>query len=105
MSATVCAGAHAALPFSPAVLSPQRSADGGGLIRVLNLLRFAGTDLISNRIPDETTILAFRHLLEKHNLGEQTCSVGEEPAQSAGDADASGQVCGYNLDWDSWFNQ
>jgi IS5 family transposase len=27
--------------------------------------------LISDRIPDETTILAFRHLLEKHGLGEQ----------------------------------
>ena len=26
---------------------------------------------MSERIPDETTILAFRHLLEKHNLGEQ----------------------------------
>jgi transposase, IS5 family len=33
--------------------------------------RFAGIDLVSERIPDETTILAFRHLLEKHNLGEQ----------------------------------
>jgi hypothetical protein len=33
--------------------------------------RFAGIELISDRIPDETTILAFRHLLEKHKLGEQ----------------------------------
>jgi len=33
--------------------------------------RFAGIDLISDRIPDETTFLTFRHLLEKHNLGEQ----------------------------------
>lgn len=28
-------------------------------------------DLISDNIPDETTILSFRHLLEKHELGEQ----------------------------------
>jgi hypothetical protein len=28
-------------------------------------------DLISNRIPNETTILSFRHLLEEHGLGEQ----------------------------------
>lgn len=28
-------------------------------------------DLISDRIPDEPTILVFRHLLEKHNLGDQ----------------------------------
>jgi IS5 family transposase len=33
--------------------------------------RFAGIALISDRIPDETTILTFRHLLEKHDLGEQ----------------------------------
>jgi transposase, IS5 family len=33
--------------------------------------RFAGIELISDRIPDETTILTFRHLLEKHGLGEQ----------------------------------
>lgn len=33
--------------------------------------RFASIDLISDRIPDETTILSFRHLLEKHELGEK----------------------------------
>jgi IS5 family transposase len=41
------------------------------LIEVLTMRRFAGIALISDRIPDETTILAFRHLLEKHNLGNQ----------------------------------
>ncbi|MFO8237190.1 MAG: IS5 family transposase, partial [Prochlorococcaceae cyanobacterium] len=41
------------------------------LIEVPTMRRFAGIDLLSDRIPDETTILAFRHLLEKHNLGEQ----------------------------------
>ena len=41
------------------------------LIEVPIMRRFAGIDLISERIPDETTILAFRHLLEKLNLGEQ----------------------------------
>ena len=29
--------------------------------------RFAGIDLISERIPDDATILAFRHLLDKHD--------------------------------------
>ena len=33
--------------------------------------RFAGIDMVSERIPDETTILNFRHLLEKHGIGEQ----------------------------------
>ena len=41
------------------------------LIEVATMRRFAGIDLISDRIPDETTILAFRHLLEKHDLGKQ----------------------------------
>jgi len=41
------------------------------LIEVPTMRRFTGIDLITDRIPDETTILTFRHLLEKHGLGEQ----------------------------------
>jgi len=41
------------------------------LIEVPTMRRFAGIELISDRIPDETTILTFRHLLEKYELGEQ----------------------------------
>jgi len=41
------------------------------LIEAPIMRRFAGIDMISERIPDETTILAFRHLLKKHNLGEK----------------------------------
>ena len=41
------------------------------LIEVPTMRRFAGIELINDRIPDETTILTFRHLLEKHGLGEQ----------------------------------
>ena len=33
--------------------------------------RFAGIELGDDRIPDETTILNFRHLLEKHQLTEK----------------------------------
>jgi IS5 family transposase len=33
--------------------------------------RFAGIDLVRGLIPDDTTILTFRHLLEKQKLGEQ----------------------------------
>jgi IS5 family transposase len=40
------------------------------VIEVPTMRRFAGIELISDRIPDETTILTFRHLLEKHGLGE-----------------------------------
>jgi IS5 family transposase len=45
------------------------------LIEVPTMGRFAGIDMISDRIPDETTFLAFRHLLEKHNLGQQIFEV------------------------------
>ncbi len=41
------------------------------LIEVATMRRFAGIALIPDRIPDETTILTFRHLLEKNGLGEQ----------------------------------
>lgn len=40
------------------------------LIEVLTMRRFAGIELVRDRITDETTILAFRHLLEKHDLGQ-----------------------------------
>ena len=33
--------------------------------------RFAGIDLVADVIPDETTILNFRHLLEEHRLTER----------------------------------
>jgi IS5 family transposase len=33
--------------------------------------RFAGMNLNTDRIPDETMILTFRHLQEKNGLGEQ----------------------------------
>jgi transposase, IS5 family len=36
-----------------------------------SMRRFAGIELAEDDIPDETTILRFRHLLEKHHLTEQ----------------------------------
>ena len=41
------------------------------LIELPRMRRFAGIDLISVRIADETSILVFRHLVEKHNLGKR----------------------------------
>ena len=45
------------------------------LIEVPTIRRFAGIDMISDRIPNETTILTFRHMLEKHDLGQQIFEV------------------------------
>ena len=41
------------------------------LIEVPTMRRFAGIELVSDRIPDETTILTYRHLLDQHRLAEQ----------------------------------
>jgi IS5 family transposase len=45
------------------------------LIEVPTMRRFAGIELISDRHPDETTILTYRQLLEKHGLGEQILDI------------------------------
>jgi IS5 family transposase len=55
------------------------------LVEVPTMRRFTGIELISDRIPDETTILTFRHLLENHGLGEKifdAVKVLLEPAQA-----------------------
>ncbi len=43
---------------------------GDALYEIESMRRFAGLCL-SDRLPDETSILDFRHLLERHNLGEE----------------------------------
>lgn len=41
--------------------------------------RFVGVELSEDRLPDETTILRFRHLLERHHLTEQLfAAIGTE---------------------------
>jgi IS5 family transposase len=40
------------------------------LIEVATMRRFAGIDPITDRIPDEITILSFRHHLVKNGRGE-----------------------------------
>jgi IS5 family transposase len=41
------------------------------LYDIESMRRFAGIDLSSDPVPDETTILNFRHLLERHALTEK----------------------------------
>jgi hypothetical protein len=50
--------------------------------------RFAGIELGDDRIPDATTILNFRHLLERHGLtkaifGERECASGRQGDHAA----------------------
>ena len=58
--------------------SPSDPAMKEALIEVPTMRRFAAINLISHRIPDETTILRFRHLLEKHDLGRQIYCFAED---------------------------
>lgn len=41
------------------------------LIEIATIRRFAGIDLINDRIHDETTILVFQHLLKRHEYGQR----------------------------------
>ena len=47
-------------------------------------LEFAGLSLGSSRIPDETTILRFRHLLEKHDLAVDMLRVVNDILEAKG---------------------
>lgn len=62
------------------------------LIEVPTMRRFAGIDMISDRIPDETTILAFRHLLEKHDLGRRIFEVVKAHLKANGMAMKQGTI-------------
>ena len=56
---------------------------------------FVGVDLGEERAPDETTICKFRHMLERHGLGEAGISDGERASEGEGvegiDGDDSGR--------------
>ena len=47
-----------------------------------SMRRFAGIELIEDAVPDESTILRFRHLLEQHQLTEQIFGLVRELLQS-----------------------
>ncbi len=47
-----------------------------------SMRRFAGIELVDDAVPDETTILRFRHLLEEHHLTEQIFALVRELLES-----------------------
>ncbi len=53
------------------------------LYEIESMRRFAGLRL-SDRLPDESTILDFRHLLERYNLGEKLFNEINKYLQSQG---------------------
>ena len=62
------------------------------LIEVATIRHFAGIELIRDRIPDERTILAFWHLLEKHDLGQQIFETVKPHLKKRGMAMKQGRI-------------
>lgn len=58
----------------------------------LSLRSFVGIDLGEEPVPDETTILKFRHLMEQHNLGEQLFNLVGQYLQENGFKIARGTI-------------
>jgi len=54
------------------------------LLESESMRRFVGIDLGVERVPDETTVCKFRHLLERHGLGEQIFKQVNEHLQDRG---------------------
>ena len=54
------------------------------LYEVESMRRFAGLDLTDDAMPDETTILKFRHLLEKHGLTGQMMNIINDTLEERG---------------------
>ena len=62
------------------------------LIEVPVMRRFAGIDIMSERILEETTILAFGHLLGKHDLGQKIFEAVKAHLKSRGMAMKQGTI-------------
>lgn len=87
---TFLAEMEAVVPFSVllSLIEPFYSlsdeAVENDLIDIVCIRRFAGIDLATDGIPDATTILAFRHFLEKHHLGEKIFQAVREHLREKG---------------------
>jgi IS5 family transposase len=58
---------------------------------------FVGIDLGREPAPDETTVCNFRHLLERHNLGEQLFKRVDEHLQAQGFKLSTGTIVNATL--------
>lgn len=56
----------------------------GALYEIESMRVFAKLDLADDAMPDETTILKFRHLLEKHGLTSQMMNVISDTLEARG---------------------
>ena len=62
------------------------------LYDIASLRRFVGIDLGCERVPDETTVLNLRHLLERHSLGEKLFAEVGRVLQASGFSVKTGTI-------------
>ena len=62
------------------------------LYDIASLRRFVGVDLGCERVPDESTVLKFRHLLQEHDLGERLFAEVGRVLQRSGFALKTGTI-------------
>jgi len=70
-SSSVSNGDHAPVPLLEQSFTLSDPLIEEMLIDSTGFRRFAGIEIIEDRIPDETTIFNFRLLLEEHRIAEQ----------------------------------
>ena len=85
--------AHAANPpVAARVFNLADNAVEEAVYDIASLRRFVGIDLGLERVPDETTVLKFRHLLEQHGLGEKLFAEVGRVLQTSGFALKTGTI-------------
>ena len=62
------------------------------LYESVSMREFVGIDLGHEPVPDETTVCKFRHLLERHGLGQQIFALVGEHLQAKGFKLSSGTI-------------
>lgn len=78
------AGAHAGIHFLQHWFNLADLACEEALYDSAGLRRFAGIDLGREAVPDATSLLRFRHLLERHKLGERLFAEAGRVLQDSG---------------------
>src|SRR5262249_19826772 len=85
-----------------AVVQPERPGAEEALYESPVLRRFAGMDLGRAPAPEETTILQFRHLLERHDLGGAMLKRVNEYLESRGIRINRGTIVGATIIHAPW---
>src|SRR3954453_23044248 len=79
------AGRHDAADVpAPGLVQPLRRGGEDAIYDSYAMRRFMDLDFAIEQVPDATTLLHFRHLLERHTLGEKLFAAQSEIFESQG---------------------